>query len=247
MVLAALMFAAQISPNSAVSNISQWAALFNIRLPNVIKDKTADVWVFWICLILLVFYIIFIIILFFMHKHQKKRVPILLIQPDMPISDVTNYMVNDSSVELKKPKPAEIAQFGRAKGHLINWPGIGHQDALARIQTALNNGNLESWGRREVIPNIASFESSLRPIPKEYWVSASRHPFFCFHKTDQAQTIASPNRTVERYTNLMLNKKQVKSLWVPGPLWQRILADLRIIKRKDYFGRSINKHYDSIE
>jgi hypothetical protein len=177
----------------------------------------------------------------------KRRLPVSLIQPDMPLSDVTNYMVNDSSVELKKPMPSEIARFGAAKGHLINWPGIGHQDALTRVQTALNNGDLDSWGRREIMPNSASFESSLRPIPKEYWLTACIHPLFCFHSTDQAQTTSLPNRNVERYTSLTLNKRQVKSLWLPGPVWRKILADLRIIRRRNYFGKRLDAHYNAIE
>ena len=182
----------------------------------------------------------------FLWPFFKRRVPNSLIQPDMPISDVTNYMVNDSLVVLKKPKPAEMERFGSAKGYLVNWPGIGHVDALARIQTALNNGTLDSWGRREIMSNIASFESSLRPIPKQYWESACMNHFFCFHNSDQVQTMALPNKKVERYANLMLNRKQVRSLWVPGPLWRRILADLGIIKRKNYFGKSINKLYNPI-
>ena len=177
----------------------------------------------------------------------KRRGLISSIQPDMTISDVTNYMVNDSSVVLKKPKAAEIEQFGPAKDHLVNWPGIGHVDAISRVQTALNNGNLKSWGRREIMANIASFQSSLRPIPKEYWELACINPFFCFHKSDRAQTMALPKRDAELYASLTLNKEQVRSLWVPGPLWRRIFMDLGIIKRKNYFGKSINKHYNPIK
>jgi len=189
----------------------------------------------------------FLSLICFLWPFLKRRVSNSIIQPDMTISDVTNYMVNDSSVLLKKPRPAEIEQFGPAKGLLINWPGIGHVDALARVQTALNNGTLDSWGRREIIPNLASFELSLRPIPKQYWESACMNNLFCFHNSDQAQTMALPNRNAERYANLMLNRKQVRSLWMPGPLWRKILADLCIIKRKNYFGQFINKHYNPIK
>jgi hypothetical protein len=60
----------------------------------------------------------------------KPQITILQSQPDMPISDVINYMVNDSSAKLKRPKPPEIEQFGKAKGLLISYPGIGHVDAV---------------------------------------------------------------------------------------------------------------------
>lgn len=47
-----------------------------------------------------------------LYKEKGTKLQIL---PDMPIADVTNYIVNDSSVQLKKPQPAEIIQFGSAK------------------------------------------------------------------------------------------------------------------------------------
>ena len=166
------------------------------------------------------------------------------VRPDMSISDVTNYMVNDSSVVLKKPKPSEIAQFGPAKGRLVNWPGIGHVDALARVQTALNNGTLEAWGQREIKPNSASFEASLRPIPKTYWESACMNQLFCFYKNSaHPQTMELTGKSVELYANLTLNKKQVISHWARAPLWRKILSDLRIIHRKNYFGKPLDKHY----
>ena len=46
--LGAIMFAAGTSPNSAVSNLSKWAAIFDIRLPNFLKGKAIDAWIFWI-------------------------------------------------------------------------------------------------------------------------------------------------------------------------------------------------------
>ncbi len=175
----------------------------------------------------------------------------LRLKPDMTIADVTNYMVNDSSVELKKPKPAEIAQFGRAKGKLLNWPGIGHQDALARVQTALNNGILDAWGCRELKPGgnaTFNFEQWQRPIPKEYWESAYLDSFFCFHTTNKmAQTAPLPGKNAERYSGIMMNKRQVKLTWPPNPWWRRILADLRFIRRKNYFGKEIDSHYRPTE
>jgi hypothetical protein len=145
------------------------------------------------------------------------------VYPDMPISDVVNYVVNKSSVKLKRPKPPEIAKSGFAEGYLLIPKGVEHQDALVYVQTALNNGTLRSWGKREIGPGW--FEDSLREIPKEYWESACMNPLFCFHNSNQAQTVALPEKdNVELYANLTLNKKEVKLSCPPKPLWRRFFG-----------------------
>jgi hypothetical protein len=63
-----LMFAAQISPDSAISNVSKWLTLFHIPVPDALKNKTADVWIFWICLILGGLYFL-ILSVNFLYKH----------------------------------------------------------------------------------------------------------------------------------------------------------------------------------
>ncbi len=66
------MFAAGTSPDSAVSNISKWADLLHINLPNALKGKTADTWIFWICFIGIVLYII-ITVSSWLFRRKKKR------------------------------------------------------------------------------------------------------------------------------------------------------------------------------
>ncbi|MCJ7664829.1 MAG: hypothetical protein MUO24_11405 [Desulfobacterales bacterium] len=66
-ILGAIMFAAGTSPDSAVSNISKWADLLHINLPNALKGKTANTWIFWICFIGIVLYIIWLF------RRKKKR------------------------------------------------------------------------------------------------------------------------------------------------------------------------------
>jgi hypothetical protein len=181
----------------------------------------------------------------------KRREAISLPQPNMSIADVTNYMVNDSAIELKKPKLEEIQLFGPAKGKLLNWWGIGHQDALTRVQTALNNGTLDAWGCRELKPGtnaMSNFEQWQRPIPKEYWKSAYLNSLLCMHTTNrEAQTESLPGHNVEHYTGVMMNKRQVLSLYPSNASWRRILADLRFIRRKNYFGKDIDHHYQLID
>jgi hypothetical protein len=167
--------------------------------------------------------------------------------PDMPLASALNYMVNDSSVKLKKPKAAEIEQFGPAKGRLVNWPGIGHQDAVQQVQTATNSGQLSIWGQRELAPGanaMFQFERSLRPIPTTYWEFGCVDLFFCHHvTTTNAQTTTFPGRSTERYTGLMVNRRQVEALWPPGPWWRRRLADVHFIRRKNYWGKPIDRRY----
>ncbi len=163
--------------------------------------------------------------------------------PDMPISDAINYLVNDSTAKLKQPKSAEIEQFGRVKGLLVNFPGIAHADALRHIQTALNCGSLKAWGRREIAPNSLAFEPSSRPILPEYWGSAWVNDFFCFHEGEQAQTAPFRGKMADRYAALTLNKNEVKALWTPVSFPRRFLMDMRIIRRKDRCGRAIDRKY----
>lgn len=61
------MLAVGTSPHSAVSNISKWAELLHINLPNALKGKTANTLIFWICFIGIVLYIIWLFL------RKKKR------------------------------------------------------------------------------------------------------------------------------------------------------------------------------
>jgi hypothetical protein len=72
--LGALMFAAQTAPDNAVSNISHWVTWLHIHLPDAIKDKSADVWIFWVSLILLVIYCLVLFILYKQHKKVKIKI-----------------------------------------------------------------------------------------------------------------------------------------------------------------------------
>jgi hypothetical protein len=176
----------------------------------------------------------------------KRRARISPSQPDMPIADVTNYMVNDSSVKLKQSRPAEIEQSGVAKGMLVKQVGAEHQDALEKVQAALNNGMLDAWGYRELSPSDG-FEQWRRPIPKDYWQSAYLNSWFCWHISQKAQTASIPGRSVEGYAGVMMNKGQVKTLWPPKSWWRRLLADLRGIRPKNYFGQEIDHHYRPVD
>ncbi len=71
-VLVAIMFAAEIPPSNAVSNIGEWLALFHVPIPDAIKGKNADTWIFWIALVFLIIYIIAGILYCVWHKKLKS-------------------------------------------------------------------------------------------------------------------------------------------------------------------------------
>jgi len=66
------MFAAGTSPDSATSNISKWADLLHINLPHVLKGKTANTWIFWICFLGIVLYIMIMASLWLLRRKNKR-------------------------------------------------------------------------------------------------------------------------------------------------------------------------------
>jgi hypothetical protein len=59
--LGVVMFASSIPPNDAVSNIGKWASLFHLQLPDAMQGRSADIWIFCICSILLLLYFIIVV------------------------------------------------------------------------------------------------------------------------------------------------------------------------------------------
>ena len=52
-----LIFASRIPPKEAVSNVAAWANIFHIPIPDLLRNKTADVWIFWLGLMFVFIYI----------------------------------------------------------------------------------------------------------------------------------------------------------------------------------------------
>jgi hypothetical protein len=139
-------------------------------------------------------------------------------------------------------------------GRCINWPGIGHIDAVQHVESALNNGQLQIWGRRSLssvtnkgmspVPGMSiHFDNSTRPIPKAYWESSCLDPLFCNHISTEAQSIPRPGKTGDCYTSLTLNKHQVMATWPPGSWLRRRAADLAWVQRRDYWARPLDRNY----
>jgi hypothetical protein len=85
--------------------------------------------------------------------------------PDMKINEALDYTVNDSKAKLKQPPAAKIKE-----GYLEKHLGVEHGDARAKVYEKLIAGEMSAWGYRQLqgVPMI-QFDSSLRPIPAEYW------------------------------------------------------------------------------
>ena len=65
------MFSAGTSPDNAVSNISKWAELFGISLPDILQKKIVDTWIFWVCLIGIILYSVIMIFVLIRKKRKK--------------------------------------------------------------------------------------------------------------------------------------------------------------------------------
>jgi hypothetical protein len=128
-------------------------------------------------------------------------------KPDMKINDAIDYIVNDSSSQLKQPSPPRSEE-----GRRLIETGVQHSDALRLISEKLANGEFHAWGLREITSRIPNqFETPRKPIPTNYWDVMALHPMTCFHDTERAaQTIKSPGPIGHlSYAGLMLCRDEV--------------------------------------
>lgn len=159
---------------------------------------------------------VFLLIFSFYRPYFIARKEKEMGKPDMPIWDVIDYMVNDSTMKLKRGRVIEKGE------QQIVQKGAEHQDALEHVQSDLIDGKLRSWGKRQMGPRTSgTFEDSLREIPKEYWKSACLEPLFCFRESKLRQTAVPENSGIKLYRNLTLNKREARSIYPPKPLWRR--------------------------
>jgi hypothetical protein len=133
--------------------------------------------------------------------------------PDMKVSDAIDYIVNDSVAILRKPQPNEGSY---PPGTRIIVKGVEHQDAREQLGAELNNGQIKSWGRRQLntyLPN--QFESSLREIPKEYWDDMELDFQSClYYKNQLPQTMKIAGRPeTYHWVGIMLSRAQVEQYW----------------------------------
>jgi len=160
-------------------------------------------------------------------------------QPDMPINEAIDYIVNDSKADLKQPTPPYIADFGPAQGQRMIEMGVEHGDARLHVENALKTGALHIWGRRQIGDLSNQFEHSLREITKDYWDTMQLDFSNCFHFTDRySQTARIPltPKDTPKYTDLRVNTQQIRALWQPKPrlnlAYAKLMREPRIAYRR---------------
>jgi hypothetical protein len=135
------------------------------------------------------------------------------LSPDMKVSDAIDYIVNDSVAVLRKPQSQKGTLGIYPPGTRIIVKGIEHQDARERLGTKLNTGELKSWGRRQINTHIPNqFETSLREIPKDYWVDMALDFQSCLYYKDQLpQTMKIAGRPeTYHWVGIMLSRAQIE-------------------------------------
>lgn len=158
-------------------------------------------------------------------------------QPNLAIALAMDYLVNDSTATLRQNAPPEIATFGPAKGHVVSETGKPQQDALLKIEEQLGFGTLIAFGRRALVAgeHPHTFDPVLRVIPRDYWNNAGLNLLFARileEDMDFAQTqLRFTTHGPLLYGDLRLDRRQVRALWKPKPLWRR-LWERRILSRQ---------------
>jgi hypothetical protein len=136
--------------------------------------------------------------------------------PDTKINLALDYIVNDSDAKLKQPRKPYISQSGPHAGRLVHECGVQHNDARAQLNSRLVAGELQAWGRRQIVcPMPNQFEDVLRPIPADYWDTALVDFHSCLSYIDRyPQTMKIPGKPEpQHWTAIMLSREQVVSLW----------------------------------
>lgn len=153
------------------------------------------------------------------------------LEPNWPIAEAIDYVVNDSTAILKQPRPQWIGEFGPGKGQRIIEKGVEHTDARRQMNEGIINGDIRVWGLRQLaVTHMANqFETSLREITPEYW-DRMQLDFWCslYHTNTVPQTTQIPGRQVDlHWTGLMVNRQQVLQAWPSKPTWHRICHRIR--------------------
>jgi hypothetical protein len=147
-------------------------------------------------------------------------------QPNLSIAWALDYLVNDSTAVLEQDPPPAVAAFGPAKGQVLVSRGKPHEDALKQIEQHLGLGTLTAFGCRAQAAGDnpgGGFDSIVREIPKDYWDVGGLHPLFArIPESAFAQTyLRSSGGGHSQYSDIMLDRKQLQTVWRPKSVWRR--------------------------
>jgi hypothetical protein len=162
-ILGAIMFAAQVPPDAAVSNVSKWATLFHIPIPDAIKNKSADKWVFWICLLFAISYLIIWGISYWLTRKKSKNAPQEELKPmgKYYIGAIGVQILGDCGMDVSAATVAQL-KVEKPDGTLVTWTAkpiiINGSPNWLSYTTA--SGDLDQVGRYAVQPYLEIGEFS---------------------------------------------------------------------------------------
>jgi hypothetical protein len=138
------------------------------------------------------------------------------IRPNMRIDEALDYIVNDSTAQLKQPATPTIIEYGQAAGRTLIEKGVEHEDARRLLNDELISGTVRCWGRRQITVHLADqFELSLREIDRACWDNIQLNFASCLRLTQtQPQTATIPGRIIkDQWTALMVSRIQIQRIW----------------------------------
>src|SRR5258708_24378794 len=199
---------------------------------NFIGEPPAWILAPWTRLIIVLAGAAIVILIVHLDRRSKKNAIAAIPQPNWPISDVIDYLVNDSDAVLNQPKEPWIEESGSHKGHRMIEKGVEREDARTKVNERLISGELRIWSLRQMpVMHIANqYEQSKREIKIEYWERMQLDFLSCFYRTVTIpQTTQIPGKQADlQWTGLMLSKEQVLQTWPPRRWWRRIIRKPRI-------------------
>jgi hypothetical protein len=148
------------------------------------------------------------------------------VSADWTIKEALDYIVNDSTAELKQPAPSGIPTL---KGGVSSFSGVQHGHARVKINEGLISGELKAWGFRKLdIHTVNRFEEYQREILKEYWNDMQLDFINSLNDTDyQPQTVRIPGHTeLPHMTGIRVSSVQVRRKWPPKSAWRQRLNRL---------------------
>ncbi len=226
----------QVGPDDAATNLCRWLRFW----PECTAQLSGwiEPWV-WLVPAALFVVAVFLFAWPIVRSVFQSRGGALAPQPDMPIADALNYIVNDSAAILKQPSPPRMVEFGPGTGHLQTEMGVEHQDARTKLNEHLISGGLKIWGLRQMpVTYLANqFELSRREIAPTYWDRMQLDFLSCFiHTKTSPQTTIIPGKQADLlWTDLTLNREQLRRIWPRKPIWRRCKDKITHRERVTYY------------
>lgn len=154
--------------------------------------------------------------------YVEQIAPFDPVEPDAPIHEAIDYIVNDSRAPLS-PSRRRLSD-----GQVVEHVGAEHLDAIRLLNEAANGGLIKLWGRRQQLgrgPGSSDYEQLQRPIETAYWARAKFNWYLVLDENGWPQTElpAGNPRNDPLYRSLRINMRQVRRVWRRKKILTRIL------------------------